>query len=147
MNQDDLSYVTFGDIEGLQRFQFENYLQHQLFYQALSLRGVSTPFYPIEDIDPANIDDWLLIHNQMHENLATTLNLSAPSPLPHGSSSTPAEEACVGSVLVVAREAKDSARGATTRTPCGKSPTVHYPLHGQFLARSGFPRSGSSPKP
>jgi hypothetical protein len=78
VNQDDLSYVTFGDIEGLRRFQFENYLQHELFYQALTSRGVPTPFYPIEDIDPSNIDDWLLIHNQMHENLATILNLNNP---------------------------------------------------------------------
>ena len=78
MNQDDLSYVEFGDRQGLKRFAFENYLQHQLFFQALNSRNVSTPFYPIEDIDPSNIDDWLLIHNQMHESLANILSLNNP---------------------------------------------------------------------
>ena len=78
MNFDDLSYVEFGDLEGLKRFQFENYLQHQLFFQILNSKGISTPFYPIEDIDPSNIDDWLLIHNQMHESLATILVLDNP---------------------------------------------------------------------
>jgi len=52
MNQDDLSYVEFGDVQGLGRFAFENYTQHQLFFQTLNSRGVSTPFYPIEEIDP-----------------------------------------------------------------------------------------------
>jgi len=78
VNQDDLSYVEFGDKEGLGRFAFENYLQHQLFFETLNSKGVQTPFYPIEDIDPSNIDDWLLIHNQMHESLATILNLNNP---------------------------------------------------------------------
>ena len=78
MNFDDLSYVEFGDLEGLKWFQFENYLQHQLFFQTLNSKGISTPFYPIEDIDPSNIDDWLLIHNQMHESLATILVLDNP---------------------------------------------------------------------
>jgi len=53
-------------------------LQHELFYQTLNSRGVATPFYPIEEIDPSNIDDWLLIHNQMHESLASILNLNNP---------------------------------------------------------------------
>jgi hypothetical protein len=78
MNQDDLSYVEFGDVQGLKRFAFENYLQHQLFFQQLNAKGVITPFYPIGDIDPSNIDDWLLIHNQMHESLANILNLDNP---------------------------------------------------------------------
>ena len=78
MNFDDLSYVEFGDVEGLKRFEFENYLQHQLFFQTLNSKGISTPFYPIQDIDTSNIDDWLLIHNQMHESLATILVLDNP---------------------------------------------------------------------
>ena len=78
MNFDDLSYVEFGDVEGLKRFEFENYLQHQLFFQTLISKGVATPFYPIQDIDTSNIDDWLLIHNQMHEFLATILVLDNP---------------------------------------------------------------------
>jgi len=53
-------------------------LQHELFYQTLNSRGIVTPFYPIEEIDPSNIDDWLLIHNQMHESLATILSLNNP---------------------------------------------------------------------
>ena len=88
MNQDDLSYVEFGDRQGLARFAFENYLQHQLFFQVLNSRNVSTPFYPIEDIDPSNIDDWLLIHNQMHESLANILNLNNPFSLYSIKSST-----------------------------------------------------------
>jgi len=40
--------------------------------------GVATPFYPIEEANPDNLDDWLLIHNQMHESLAKILNLANP---------------------------------------------------------------------
>ena len=36
MNNDDLSYVEFGDTEGLGRFLFENGVQHQLFYEILA---------------------------------------------------------------------------------------------------------------
>ena len=78
MNQDDLAYVEFGDVQGLGRLAFENYLQHELFDQTLNSRGIVTPFYPIEEIDPSNIDDWLLIHNQMHESLASILRLNNP---------------------------------------------------------------------
>jgi hypothetical protein len=78
VNQDDLSYVRFGDVEGLGRFAFENYLQHQLFFEALNAKGYETPFYPIEEINPQNIDDFLLVHNQMHESLATILSLNNP---------------------------------------------------------------------
>jgi len=78
VNQNDLAYVEFGDVQGLDRLAFENYLQHQLFYETLNSKGIETPFYPIEEIDPSNIDDWLLIHNQMHESLATILSLDNP---------------------------------------------------------------------
>lgn len=78
MNQDDLSYVQFGDREGLARLAFENYLQHELFYNTLNSKGIQTPFYPIENLNPDNIDDWLLIHNQMHESLASILFLDNP---------------------------------------------------------------------
>jgi len=44
----------------------------------LNRKGIQTPFYPIGDIDPSNIDDWLLLHNQMHESLASILRLDNP---------------------------------------------------------------------
>jgi len=57
---------------------FENFQQHRLFWQTLNRNGIQTPFYPIEDANPDNLDDWLLIHNQMHESLAKILNLANP---------------------------------------------------------------------
>ena len=78
MNQNDLSYVEFGDIEGLGRLVFENFQQHRLFWQTLNRNNIATPFYPIEEASPDNLDDWLLIHNQMHESLAKILNLANP---------------------------------------------------------------------
>ena len=57
---------------------FENFQQHRLFWQTLNRVGVATPFYPIEEANPDNLDDWLLIHNQMHESLAKILNLANP---------------------------------------------------------------------
>jgi hypothetical protein len=64
--------------EGLDYFMFENGQQHKLFYEILMDKGVITPFYPIYNADPRNLDDWLFVHNQMHEQLASTLNLDNP---------------------------------------------------------------------
>jgi len=74
----DLSYVTFGDVEGLSRLVFENFQQHRLFWQTLNRNNVTTPFYPIEQADPNLLDDWILIHNQMHQSLASILKLNNP---------------------------------------------------------------------
>ena len=78
MNFDDLSYVKFGDVDGLGVFLFENGLQHRVFHQVLAEQGISYPKYPITDADPSNLDDWLLIHNQEHQSLATILQLDNP---------------------------------------------------------------------
>ena len=78
MNFEVLSYVKFGDKDGLDEFLFENALQHKLFYEILMDKGIITPLYPIFNADPANLDDWLFIHNEMHVQLATTLNLDNP---------------------------------------------------------------------
>jgi hypothetical protein len=75
MNQEALSYVKFGDKDGLGEFLFENGVQHQLFYEILADKGIAIQKYPLTDADPANLDDWLLIHNQEHESLATALGL------------------------------------------------------------------------
>lgn len=78
MNFEVLSYVKFGDRDGLGEFLFENGVQHQLFYEILADRGILIPKYPITDADPANLDDWLFVHNQEHEALASALDLDNP---------------------------------------------------------------------
>ena len=78
MNMEALSYVKFGDRDGLDEFLFENAQQHKLFYEVLMDKGITTPFYPIFNAEPANLDDWLFVHNEMHQRLATTLNLDNP---------------------------------------------------------------------
>ena len=78
MNFDDLSTVEFGDVDGLGRMLFENGLQHQLFYDILGDQGIAIQKYPLIDADPAQLDDWLFVHNQEHQSLATVLNLDNP---------------------------------------------------------------------
>ena len=78
MNMDALSYVKFGDRDGLGEFLFENGVQHQVFYEILADKGIAVIKYPITDADTANLDDWLFVHNQEHEALATLLNLDNP---------------------------------------------------------------------
>jgi hypothetical protein len=78
MNMDDLSYVEFGDVDGLGVMLFENGVQHKLFYEQLADKGILIPQYPIIDADPENLDDWLFVHNQEHERLASQLNLDNP---------------------------------------------------------------------
>ena len=75
---ESLSYVKFGDKDGLGEISFENGVQHQLFYEILADKGIAIPKYPLTDIETSNIDDWLLIHNQEHESLATALGLDNP---------------------------------------------------------------------
>lgn len=78
MNFDTLSYVKFGDKDGLGEFLFENDQQHLLFAQVLTSKGVTIPQYPILDAEPSNLDDWLLLHNQIHQALASALGLDNP---------------------------------------------------------------------
>ena len=78
MNMEDLSYVKFGDKDGLGIFLFENAQQHKLFYEILADKGIATQQYPLADADTSNLDDWLLIHNQEHEQLARILVLDNP---------------------------------------------------------------------
>ena len=78
MNMEALSYVRFGDKDGLGLFLFENGVQHQLFYEILADKGIAIQKYPLTDADTSNLDDWLLIHNQEHESLATSLGLDNP---------------------------------------------------------------------
>ena len=75
---ESLSYVKFGDRDGLGEMLFENGVQHQLFYEILADQGIVIPKYPITDADPSNLDDWLFVHNEMHVNLANLLNLDNP---------------------------------------------------------------------
>jgi hypothetical protein len=75
---DDLSYVEFGDVDGLGVMLFENGVQHKLFYEQLADKGILIPQYPLIDADPENLDDWLFVHNQEHERLANQLNLDNP---------------------------------------------------------------------
>lgn len=78
MNMEVLSYVKFGDKDGLQEFLWENAIQHQLFYNILADQNILIPQYPLADADTSNLDDWLFVHNQEHERLANTLNLDNP---------------------------------------------------------------------
>jgi len=78
MNFEALSYVKFGDKDGLGEMLFENGVQHQVFYEILADKGTAIQKYPLTDADTDNLDDWLLIHNQEHESLATQLGLDNP---------------------------------------------------------------------
>jgi len=78
MNMEALSYVKFGDKDGLGEFLFENGVQHQLFYEQLADAGILIQKYPITDADTKNLDDWLFVHNQEHQAIATLLNLDNP---------------------------------------------------------------------
>jgi hypothetical protein len=78
MNMDNLSYVEFGDVDGLGVMLFENGVQHKLFYEQLADKGILIPQYPLIDADPDNLDDWLFVHNQEHERIASQLNLDNP---------------------------------------------------------------------
>ena len=78
MNMEALSYVKFGDKDGLGEMLFENGVQHQVFYEILADQGIAIQKYPITDADTDNLDDWLLIHNQEHESLASQLGLDNP---------------------------------------------------------------------
>jgi len=78
MDMASLQVVEFGDPESLKLFLFENGLQHQLFFNTLNAKGSPTPLYPIMDADTGNLDDWLLVHQNMHQNLAEALGLNNP---------------------------------------------------------------------
>jgi hypothetical protein len=78
MDMNNLSYVEFGDVDGLGVMLFENGVQHRLFYEQLADKGILIPQYPLIDADPENLDDWLFVHNQEHERLASQLNLDNP---------------------------------------------------------------------
>jgi len=78
VNMDVLSYVKFGDKDGLAEMLFENGVQHRLFHQIITDTGVTYPKYPITDANPENLDDWLFVHNQEHESLASILILDNP---------------------------------------------------------------------
>ena len=72
MNMEALSYVKFGDKDGLGEFLFENGVQHQLFYEILAAQGILVQKYPLTDADTSNLDDWLFVHNDEHQRLAST---------------------------------------------------------------------------
>jgi hypothetical protein len=61
MNMEVLSYVKFGDKDGLGEFLFENGVQHQLFYEILGDNGIAVQKYPLTDADYDNLDDWLFV--------------------------------------------------------------------------------------
>ena len=77
-NYDDLTSVRFGDVDGLGVFLFENGRQHQVFYEQLSAKNILITKYPLYDADPSNLDDWLFVHNDEHQRIASELNLPNP---------------------------------------------------------------------
>jgi hypothetical protein len=78
MNMEALSDVAFGDNEGLQRFMFENGLQHRLFRDTFFQNGFAVPAFPLMDPDVSNLDDWMLTHQVEHQSFAGLLGLSNP---------------------------------------------------------------------
>ena len=78
MNMDTLSIVEWGDEESLREFMFENGVQHKLFWETLTDAGVIIPHAPLSDLDIANIDDWLQIHQVEHQAFAAALDLDNP---------------------------------------------------------------------
>lgn len=78
MDLDTLSMVEFGDKESLDKFLFENYIEHELFRQILGEQGIQIPAYPLADIDVDRFDDWLLMHQSEHQAFANALGLSNP---------------------------------------------------------------------
>ena len=82
MNIDDLASVEYGDMEGFQRFIFENSQQHQLFRDTLAQTyGISVPAYPLDNIDPTDVDAWLLDHDQEHAAINAVSGLDNPADL------------------------------------------------------------------
>lgn len=79
MDFDVLIDVKFGDVNSLYPFLLENGLQHQLFRDTLFGQGVTNvPAYPLMDLDPDNLDDWLLAHFVEHNFFSSQLGLSNP---------------------------------------------------------------------
>jgi len=82
MNIDDLASVEYGDMEGFQRFIFANSQQHQLFRDTLAQTyGISVPAYPLDNIDPTDVDAWLLDHDQEHAAINAVIGLDNPADL------------------------------------------------------------------
>ena len=79
MNIDDLSSVQYGDAEGFQRFSFENSQQHLLFRDTLAqVYGISIQAYPLDNVDPEDVDTWLLDHTAEHIAINSVLGLDNP---------------------------------------------------------------------
>jgi hypothetical protein len=78
MDMETLSTIEYGNDDALQSFMFENGLQHNLFQQVFMDAGVSSPVYPLMDVDIKNIDDWLLAHQVEHQFFAGQLGLNNP---------------------------------------------------------------------
>ena len=78
MDMDAISLVRHGDIDSLQGFALENGLQHQLFYDTLADNGVQLPKFPLIDINPNDVEDWLLAHQVEHQAISAQLELSNP---------------------------------------------------------------------
>ena len=78
MNMDAISLVRHGDADGLMSFAFENGLQHQLFADTLTDNGTQIPRFPLLDINPNDVEDWLLCHQVEHQAMSAALDLSNP---------------------------------------------------------------------
>jgi hypothetical protein len=78
MNMDAISLVRHGDTDSLQGFALENGLQHQLFADTLADFDIRIPKFPIIDINPNDIEDWLLAHQVEHQAISAELGLSNP---------------------------------------------------------------------
>lgn len=79
MDMAALTICTFGDIASLNEMVFENSMQHIKFSQAIVNQfGAIPKSYPIMDINPDNLDDWIQDHYQLHKSEDTLLGLNTP---------------------------------------------------------------------
>ena len=47
-------------------------------HEILGDNGIAVQKYPLTDADYDNLDDWLFVHNQEHQRLASVLGLDNP---------------------------------------------------------------------
>jgi hypothetical protein len=78
VNFDALASPIFGQSDSLRDFLFENAIQHQNFADRLAQQDLVVQRYPLTDVDPEQLDDWLQVHQIEHQQIATYLNLNNP---------------------------------------------------------------------
>lgn len=71
----ELETADLSTDEGRDMFWFRNGLDHRQWIEMAYESNVPLNDYPIFDVTEENLEDWLLIHNEMHKSIANYLNL------------------------------------------------------------------------